>query len=147
MITARRIGRLMVCSRNECFLIVAFGFLVSQSVFHIVGPSQRREVKRVLLSKRGEERRGDEAGSSVLHWIVRLTCVLLLCTIFRWSDKAVLSSTNLQMLLYYNFFYSMAYAWFFVLSFRYKVRKRRGGSRQVVLRIRTHWTNGSFLPG
>ena len=36
------------------------------------------------------------------------------------SDKAVLSSPNLQMFLYYHFFYSLAYTWFFALSYRWK---------------------------
>jgi hypothetical protein len=38
------------------------------------------------------------------------------------SDKAILSSTTLQMFLYYNFFYSLAFGWFFILAFRWKVR-------------------------
>lgn len=36
------------------------------------------------------------------------------------ADKAVLSSPNLQMFLYYHFFYSLAYTWFFALSYRWK---------------------------
>jgi hypothetical protein len=36
------------------------------------------------------------------------------------SDKAMLSSTNLQMILYYNFFFSLAYTWFYALTIRWK---------------------------
>lgn len=41
-------------------------------------------------------------------------------------DKAILSSTNLQMLLYYNFWYSIVYGWFFLFVYRWKYLNHRG---------------------
>jgi hypothetical protein len=40
----------------------------------------------------------------------------------------MLSSTALQQALYYNFFYSLVYAWYFVLVFRWK-HLNHGGLR------------------
>ena len=42
------------------------------------------------------------------------------------TDKAILSSTNLQMLLYYNFWYSIVYGWFFLFVYRWKYLNHRG---------------------
>lgn len=88
-------------------------------VFHAVGPSQTREVKRVVMSQ------------CTTHSACIACVCLCLCHCCSSSpcscrvslpDKPILSSTMLQMLLYYNLFYSLAYAWFFVLAFRWKVR-------------------------
>jgi len=56
-----------------------------KQVFHVVGPSQKKEIKRVLMHKK------------------------------------MLSSTSLQLVMYYNFWYSLCYAWFFVLEYRWKI--------------------------
>lgn len=56
----------------------------------------------------------------MLTWIVVLLCVCVCAVPSRHLDKAVLSSPNLQMFLYYHFFFSLAYTWFFALSYRWK---------------------------
>jgi len=48
------------------------------------------------------------------------------------ANKVMLSSPNLQMLLYFNFFYSLAYTWFFLLSYRWKYLNHSGLRVEVV---------------
>lgn len=105
-----------------------------EKVFHVVPPSQKKEVKRVIMSQNEERQREGERAGARRNTVL----TLLVASSFpsaadrRAPDKAILSSTNLQLLLYYNAFYSLAFTWFFALAFRWKVRASQP--------VRTHGT-------